>query len=293
MQPIKKIVVIGATGMLGRPVTQALIHAGFAVTILARNIDKAKTHFPEASIIKGDLQDTISLLKAFTSQDGVYCNLNIPQSTKPHEWLSEREGIDNIVEAARQAKIRCIGLISSVVMNYQGMNGFQWWVFDVKKEAVKEINQSGIPTLIFYPSTFMDNFLYTYKRGKRILLAGTSAVPMHYIAGEDFGKQVARAYQLMYGESKEYVIQGPEAYTADQAAKIFVDNYSREKLSASKVPLGLLKFLGKFSRQINYGSHIIEALNNYPEKFVSQSTWRELGDPSLTLKAFAQKHSQL
>ncbi len=34
--------------------------------------------------------------------------------------------------------------------------------------------------------------------------------------------------------------------------------------------------------------HIIEALNNYPEKFEAQSTWNELGKPSITLKDFAQ-----
>jgi uncharacterized protein YbjT (DUF2867 family) len=291
MQPIQKIVVIGATGMLGRPVAQALIQAGFAVTILARNATKAKAMFPQANIMSGDLKDTSSLIKAFSGQHAVYCNLNLPQSTKPDEWLTEREGTDNIIEAASQANISCIGFISSLVMNYQGMNNFNWWVFDVKKEAARKIKQSGVASLIFYPSTFMDNFLYTYRRGKRILLAGTSVAPMYYIAGEDFGRQVAKAFEQFSGQSKEYAVQGPQAYTADQAAKIFIDNYTKEKLAVAKAPLGLLKFLGTFNQQVHYGACIVEALNNYPEEFTAQQTWDELGKPKVSLWEFAQKHS--
>ena len=291
MQPISKIVIIGAIGMLGKPVTQELLTAGFQVTIVARDIEKAKLLFPAASVIEGDLHNKSSLIKAFTGQEAVYCNLNIPQSAKPHVWLPEREGLNNLLEAAHQTGIRCISLISSVVMNYQGMNGFHWWVFDIKQQAVRKIKQSGIPYLVFYPSTFMDNFLYTYRRGNNILLAGTSHAPMYYIAAEDYGKQVASALKNYHGASKEYVVQGLEPYTADQAAKVFISNYTKANLRVLKAPLGLLKILGNFSLQINYGVHIVEALNNYPEKFTAKVTWEELGRPTVTLKEFAQKHS--
>ena len=42
MSAMKKIAVIGATGMLGIPVTVALIDAGFVVTALSRKPDEAK-----------------------------------------------------------------------------------------------------------------------------------------------------------------------------------------------------------------------------------------------------------
>ncbi len=40
MKPIKKIAMIGATGMLGIPVAIALLEAGFEVTALVRNPGK-------------------------------------------------------------------------------------------------------------------------------------------------------------------------------------------------------------------------------------------------------------
>jgi hypothetical protein len=43
-----------------------------------------------------------------------------------------------------------------------------------------------------------------------------------------------------------------------------------------KAPIGVLKFFGNFNRKFNYGANIVDALNNYPEKFEAQKTWEEL-----------------
>ena len=54
MKPIKKIAMIGATGMLGIPVAIALLEAGFEVTALARNPASARRALPAAvSIVRG------------------------------------------------------------------------------------------------------------------------------------------------------------------------------------------------------------------------------------------------
>lgn len=42
---MKSIAIIGATGMLGKPVTQAFVDAGWKVSVLARNEDKARQMF--------------------------------------------------------------------------------------------------------------------------------------------------------------------------------------------------------------------------------------------------------
>lgn len=59
---MKKIAIIGSTGMLGQPVTKAFINAGFEVSLLVRNEDKAKTLFgSNVRIVKGDIKDAASL----------------------------------------------------------------------------------------------------------------------------------------------------------------------------------------------------------------------------------------
>ena len=284
-----KIAVIGATGLLGQPVTKELIKAGFEVTIVARTPAKAQDLFPQIPVIEGDVKDIKSLKKAFSGQDAIYLNLSIEQTEKPSDFHTETDGMRNIIAAAQQMGIKRIAYLSSIVMRYQGMNGFRWWVFDIKHKAVNLLKESGIPCTVFYPSTFMESF-YLQKQGSKIGTVGKSPQKMWFIAAEDYGKQVAKSFELLKnGESKQYVIQGTEGLTANEAAQRFVDNYSKEKLSTMNLPLFVLKIMGVFNQRMNYLAHICEALNKYPEKLVAEKTWDELGKPIISIAEFAQK----
>ncbi len=185
----KKIHMIGATGMLGIPVTQEFIKAGYEVKALVRDQAKAEKILPsQVELVKGDLKDTESLENFIKDADQLYLNLNLKQSEKPNDFHAEKEGLQRIITLAKQYHIKRIGFISSLVMQYEGMNHFSWWVFQLKQEAVDMIKASSIPYCIFFPSTFMENFNHTYRRGNRILLAGKSKYKMHFIAGCDYGK---------------------------------------------------------------------------------------------------------
>jgi uncharacterized protein YbjT (DUF2867 family) len=283
-----KILFIGASGMLGKPVAKELINAGYDVTLLARDVDKMKQMFPEVKIMYGDVFNSESLKKAFSGQDIVYMNLSVNHSSKEKDQQPEREGIDNIIEAAKESGIKRLACISSLVHFYEGMNGFSWWSFRVKDSAIKKIKNSGIAYTIFYPSTFMETLPYQMMRGSKIALLGKSTVPMWFIGADDYAKQVSRSFEISGNENKEYNIQGPEAFTFDEAAKVFIDNYKKSKLSTMKAPVSLMKFFGIFSQKLNYTWHICEALNKYPEKFDSQLTWNELGKPTTRLADYAK-----
>jgi hypothetical protein len=195
----------------------------------------------------------------------------------------------HLISAAKKKNIKRIGYLSSLVMFYQGMNGFNWWVFDIKHKAVKMIKESGIPYSVFYPSNFMESLSGMYKQGKMLMLAGKSKYPMYFISASDYGKQVARSFSILANENKEYTIQGKEAFNADDAVKLFKSSYRKENLFISKAPLAMIRFFGNFNTKMNYGAHILEALNNYPEKFEAESTWKELGEPEMTIKRYASE----
>lgn len=288
---MKKLAIIGATGMLGQPVTEALLHAGYELTLLARTPEKAqKIWGSKVNIIKGDVKNVKNLQQLLHNQEGLYINLSVHPTSSVKDFQPEREGMQNIITIAKESGIKRIGYLSSLVQRYQGYNGFNWWVFDIKNKAVEMIKKSGIPYTIFYASTFMDNFEKgNYRSGQRILLAGKSKHPMYFIAASDYGKQVAAAFQNDSKASFNYDVQGPEAFTADEAAQVFVKNYVKSKLTISKAPVGLIKFFGIFNNRMNYGVHILQALNDYPEAFTAQVTWQHLGEPAVTLAAFARQ----
>ncbi|WP_080057102.1 SDR family oxidoreductase [Spirosoma aerolatum] len=282
------IAIVGATGMLGQPVTRELIRAGFAVRLIARDVAKTKAMFPNVDVVSANLRNVDALHNALAGIDTVYLNLSIRQDEKQSDFHTEAEGLQNLIRAAQSTGIKRIGYLSSIIIRYQGMNGFRWWVFDVKQAAIELIKASGISYSIFYPSCFMDSLNGTQRAGRFILLVGRSGVKPMYIAASDYGRQVARAFQM--GQDKrnqEYVIQGPEAITQHEAAERFIKAYKKEKLSLLTTPPILMKLGRLFSAQADYGYSITDALNNYPEVFESQKTWDDLGKPTTTIEQFA------
>lgn len=287
---IRRIAVFGATGMLGRPVAKKLLEAGYDVTIVAREPSRA-TGFEGASIVRGDILDADSVRTALAGADAAYLNLSIAPGASKGSPHAETDGLRNVLDAARHHRLRRVALISSLVMNYQGTNGFHWWAFDVKREAVAIIKGSGVGWNVFYPSSFMENFTGSQKQGDRIMLAGTSRFPMWFVAGDDYGAQVARAFALDAAANRDFPVQGPEPVLVERAAEDFVRHYTKERLRISRSPLWPLRLVAPFSGSMSYLWHIVEALNNYDERFVSQETWDTLGRPATTIAEFARKAS--
>jgi uncharacterized protein YbjT (DUF2867 family) len=290
MSVLRNVAFIGATGLLGAPVARALAAEGFNVTAMVRDPTVAQSkQLSNIRLVAGNMNSPVDLKKLLTGQDAVYLNLSIKQTEKEREWHTEREGMTSLLAVARETGIKRIFYLSALLIRYEGMNGFRWWVFQLKYDAIKAVKNSGIPYTIFYPSTFMEALTSQYKQGSRMLLAGTSKFPQYFIAVDDYARQVVNAFKNNTTENKEYVVQGPQPLTTDEAVGLFVEHYPKGKLTISRAPFGLIKLLGRISQKLDYGSHIIEALNNYPEKFEADNTWSELGKPTITIREFAAR----
>ncbi len=283
-----KIAMFGATGMLGKPVAERLTTEGHTLTALVRP-GKEKHVPPSCNIVVGDLKNRKDIRETISGCEAIYLSLSVAQSSTERDFQPEREGILLVLEEAVKEGIQVIGYLSSLVQQYQGMNGFSWWAFRLKNQAVETLKKHSIPCIIFRPSTFMENFDQgSYRQGGNIALSGTSKHPMYFIAGRDYARMVANALAKYKGSNVEYTIQGTEAFTADEAAKIFVSHYKKEKMKIVKLPFWMLRLFGKLTPTFNYGANIVEALNNYPEHFEGTNAWEQLGKPVLTLKEYAE-----
>ncbi|MCS7213303.1 MAG: NAD(P)H-binding protein [Candidatus Calescibacterium sp.] len=284
-----KVAFIGVTGMLGKPVAHELINAGFQVYALGRNEKKVKDIFGDkVFFIPLDLKDRKSVENSLAGMDFVYLNLSIKPYEKEKDFHTEYQGLNYVIEACRKHKIKRIGYISSIIaLKYQHDD---WWVMRIKKQAIRAIQNSGIPYCIFYPSSFMENFLNSFKRNGFILVISGFKNKNWWIAGKDYGMYVARSFQILDGgESRDYIVQGPDPLTMEEAADIFVRS-SRRKFRKIKIPLVLMKFASKFSDFANYGYRILDIIESIPEPFMSQKTWDELGRPTITIEKFASDY---
>lgn len=283
---MEKITVIGATGTIGIPVVKELVKAGFEVTALVRDINKAKQILPnEIKFVKGDLNDKISIEEALKNADCLYINISTGPADKENGFSPETTGIDNILEAAKKSSIKRVAYLASfLARNYTG----DWWVMKAKKECIAKIEKSGLPYTIFYPSNFMENFTGGMKQGKKIMSMGKSVHKMWWIAGEDYGRQVANAFKTEKSLNKAYPVQGIEPYTMKEAATVYANNYTKEKLSVGNMPMGMVKFMSIFMSQLKFTVKLMTIMNNNIEKFEAQSTWDELGKPQITIEKFAK-----
>ncbi len=282
----KKITVIGSTGMIGIPVTKELIKAGFEVTALVRSIENAKLIFPTGvNFAKGDIRNKSEISEAIKNADAVYVNISTTANDKQHEFNPEMGGIDNILEALKNSSVKQMVYLSSfLARNYIG----NWWVMNAKKAGIAKVKNCGIPYTIFYPSNFMENFTGGMKSGNKINTMGKSYEKAWWIAGEDFGRYVALALKTEHSLNNEYAVQGLEALTLTEAAKIYAENYSKEKLIIANLPMGMAKFLALFIKPLKFVVPLMEIMNCNKETFESKKTWDEFGKPSITLSEFAK-----
>jgi hypothetical protein len=135
----------------------------------------------------------------------------------------------------------------------------------------------------------MENFKGGMKDGKKINTIGKSTEKAWWIAGADFGKQVANSLKSELSLNKDYPVQGIEVLTMAEASKIYADNYTIEKLSVENLPMGMAKFLALFVKPLKFVVPLMQVMNSNKETFEAQKTWDELGKPSITLNQFAKK----
>jgi len=282
MFALRKIAVIGATGMLGIPVTVALIDAGFAVTALSRKPDEARRLLPAATqIIAADARDEASLKRGLAGQDALYLNLSIAPTERRRDFHTEQQGLEHILSAARTAGIKRIAYVSAMIHDSPS----RWWVQDVWRGAIARIKASGIPYTIFYPTNFMETLPQRHMLGGTFVMTGWSRNRNWWIAGRDFGRQVARSFMLPEAGNREYAVQGPQPITYNEAGRRFARAAGARSLT---LPLFFISIAGIVSPSMRFSGHIMRAVLRYPETFEAEATWRELGKPSTTVEEFAR-----
>lgn len=289
MNTIRSIAVIGATGMLGAPVTKVLKQEGYSVTAVVRDMQKAQQKLGAGFYLsKGDLRDRNSLRTAFSDVDIVYLSLSTAPDEKNQDFKTEIDGLQNVIDAAKAARVKRIGMISSLVKDYGEID---WWVFDIKQKACRILLEADIPATVFYPSSFFENLTELQLKGNWVLLAGDQVTKSWWIGAEDYGRQVAKSFRIDFEhyENREYPIQGPEPFSMEEAADCLIRNYPDSNLKKAKVPLGIFKYLKPFSANIDFQYNILNAINHYDEKFQSEETWKTLGKPETTLAEWAGK----
>jgi uncharacterized protein YbjT (DUF2867 family) len=281
---MKKVLVIGGTGLLGEPVARRLHTDGVQVRVMSRSLEKARARFgDEFEVVAGDVQDQTSLEAGLEGCDGVHISVSVGLD---HE--QEPRGVRNVVEAAKKTGMQRLGYLSGTTVS----KAHSWHPLAASKlEAETIIHESGLPYTIFKPTWFME-VLANLARGKQVLVMGKGDFVAHWVAVDDFARMAAKAYQLPEAANKTFFIHGPDAYSIKQAVEQYAAIAHPDK-QVRAMPLWLLSLMSNFfdREQLKYAI----ALTRYFDKVTEGGDPTEandlLGAPTITLEAWSKQNA--
>jgi len=281
----KTILVVGGTGMLGRPVTKRLLAEGFAVRLLTHSPEKARKIFGNSvELAVGDVTHPDSLLEPMNGCDSVYINLGAKFIPQAYESVEHR-GAVNIARMAAQKGIKRIAMISNLHVD-SPESPYQY--IAAKARAEEALKSCGLPYTIFKPCWFYESLPKFVQRGKAIIL-GRGDRTLSWLAASDYASQVARALQTEETLNRTYYIKGPEKYTlAEALVKLCEMVYPESKLSY--IPFWLARVGSWFTTRQEMKGFIefMKYFEKTPEPGVGQEAERVLGRATTTLEQWVQ-----
>jgi uncharacterized protein YbjT (DUF2867 family) len=283
----KTILVIGGTGMLGKPVAQQLKADGFSVRLLVRNPEKAKKLLGEGyELFQGDVDNLDSVRAALTGADGVHISLKGGPTEADFERM-DHFAVRDIADIAKEKNVGRVTLISAYAVSEEKADTPESRS-KVRGEAALKSN--GVPYTIFRCSWFMET-IPLFVQGKSISLIGNQIHPLHWIAVEDYARMVSKSYQTDETLNKELYIFGPEAFTMGEAMKIYADCAG---IKVSPMSTNMLSVLGMltFNAEWKGMSVLMKHYENWGEDGSPDEANRLLGAPKITVKEWCQKPHQ-
>ena len=151
--PQSRVLVVGATGQLGRVIARKLVGAGLPVRALARNREALAAAVPGAEHAAIDLRDVPKLTEACGGIDQIVATANNNMGQGPTSpTRSDLSNYQNLCAAARNAGVRRL-----VYVSFKGMSqDAPVDIFRVKWYIEDAIRRSGVPHVMLRPTAFMD-----------------------------------------------------------------------------------------------------------------------------------------
>jgi uncharacterized protein YbjT (DUF2867 family) len=208
-----RILILGATGTLGRPVTRSLLERGHSVRILTRNAENARKILGgDVEVVEGDSTRRTDLMEALADCEGVHVSLPLESELTPVANLV------GLVEAGGAETLKRVSYISGTSVREEN----RWFdVVDVKMRAEELLKHSGIPHTVFCPTWVMEVLANFVRPGRAVVIEGKTPPGLHFFAAADLGRMLAASYDDDRSLGKRLFIHGPASFTLPDAIRRF------------------------------------------------------------------------
>lgn len=148
------VLVVGATGSIGRLVVEEAGKRGHAVRALARDARKAARLFPGVQLVAGDLTSPDTLTQAVDGVDAVVFTHGSDGGGKAGPEQIDYGGVRNVLAALGGRSVRVALMTAIGVTNREGDYNRQTEAHDWKRRGERLVRVSGLPYTIVRPGWF-------------------------------------------------------------------------------------------------------------------------------------------
>ncbi|MCA9231386.1 MAG: NAD(P)H-binding protein [Planctomycetales bacterium] len=269
----RRILVLGATGILGQPVVQALVSQGHPVRALVRSSQRASQLLGNSvECVEGNALAPMDVHRALSGCHAVHVNLT---------QQAELDAMQNVVQVAAERGIERVSYVSATTACEEN----RWFeVVDIKMRTEEVLVSSGIRYVIFCPTWVMETLQNFVHGGRGTVIIGRNPPKLHFVAAADFGRMVAASYLDERAVGKRLFIHGPEGVTLPNALERFYAA-CHPQLSVIRMKLWQARLLARITRRVGltYVTKLIDYFDRVGELGDPTEANSLLGTPSITL----------
>ncbi|GAB4535981.1 MAG: NAD(P)H-binding protein [Pleurocapsa sp.] len=254
-----KLLVVGATGTLGRQVARQALDRDYEVRCLVRNPNKA-TFLKEwgAELIKGDLCQKDTLIPALEGVDAVIdaatARITDNLSAKQVDW----EGKVNLIQSTKAAGVDRYIFFS--ILNAEKYPEVP--LMDIKHCTELFLKESGLNYTTLQLCGFMQGLIAQYAipiLEEQVVWITGESTPIAYMNTQDIAKFAIRALEVPATEKKTFPVVGSKAWGAYEIINL-CENLSGKDARISRVSLTVLGLMRRITRFCQWGQNTADRL---------------------------------
>lgn len=253
------ILIVGATGTLGRQVARRALDEGYKVRCLVRSQKKA-AFLKEwgAELVSGSLSQPNTLPSALEGMDAVIdaatARATDSLSIKQVDW----DGKVALIQAAKAAGVERYIFFSIL----EAEKYPQVPLMEIKRCTELFLSEAGMNYTILRLCGFMQGLIGQYAipilEGQAIWVTGESS-PVAYMDTQDIAKFAIRALSVPATEKQTFPVVGSRAWSAEEITSL-CERLTGKQAKVSRLPINFLRTMRHATRFFQWGWNVADRL---------------------------------